>query len=64
MADKEALALVEETGLVDEVTRLLDNPAAAKAMGERGQTVFEEQAGATGRTAAAIQRILDERGAA
>jgi len=39
---------------------LLTNRAEAKAMGERGQHVFEEQQGATGRVVAALVGMIEE----
>jgi 3-deoxy-D-manno-octulosonic-acid transferase len=37
---------------------LLSNPEAAKAMGERGRRVYEEQQGATARTVEALTRLV------
>jgi len=50
VADNESLG----TALVE----LLSDPAAAKAMGERGRRVFEEQQGATARTVAALAAMI------
>jgi len=50
VADNESLG----TALV----ALLSDPAAAKAMGERGRRVFEEQQGATARTVAALAAMI------
>lgn len=43
------------------IAELLSDPEAARELGERGRRVFEEQAGATERTVAAIRELLDER---
>jgi 3-deoxy-D-manno-octulosonic-acid transferase len=40
---------------------MLQNPATAQALGERGRMVFEEQAGATARTVQALTALLQER---
>lgn len=45
------------------IAELLSDPQAAKDLGESGRRVFEEQAGATERTVAAIMEILDRRNA-
>jgi len=44
--------------LIDEVHLLLRDPKKAKAMGERGRRVFEEQQGATGRAVGAIVAMI------
>jgi 3-deoxy-D-manno-octulosonic-acid transferase len=51
VAPKEELAKV----LID----LLNHPEEAGKMGERARQVFEQQAGATGRSIAALREILD-----
>jgi len=39
---------------------MLKDPEAARAMGERGRQVFEEQQGATARAVAAIVAMISE----
>jgi 3-deoxy-D-manno-octulosonic-acid transferase len=39
---------------------MLKDPEAARAMGERGRRVFEEQQGATGRAVVAIVAMVSE----
>jgi 3-deoxy-D-manno-octulosonic-acid transferase len=46
------------------LVEILNDLESAAAMGERGRRVFVEQAGATARSVAAIERILAEKGAA
>ena len=41
-----------------EMLRLLTDHEAARAMGERGRRVFEEQQGATGRAVEALVRLV------
>ena len=45
--------------LETEMVRLLADREAAKAMGERGRRVFEEQQGATGRVVAALMELVN-----
>ena len=45
-------------GLERELVRLLTDREAARAMGERGRRVFEEQQGATGRAVEAILLLV------
>jgi 3-deoxy-D-manno-octulosonic-acid transferase len=64
MRAQEALKIVRPQELVGAVASLLGDNENAKAMGERGRQVFEEQAGATGGTVAALSEILGKRGVA
>jgi 3-deoxy-D-manno-octulosonic-acid transferase len=50
--------LVEELG--ETLVRLLSDREAARAMGERGRQVFEQQQGATARAVAAIVAMMQE----
>jgi len=59
---REAIRIVSPEELAGTTASLLRDQEAAWAMGERGREVFAEQAGATGRSVAAIVKILDERG--
>jgi 3-deoxy-D-manno-octulosonic-acid transferase len=51
-------SLVEELG--ETLVRLLSDREAARAMGERGRQVFEQQQGATARAVAAIVAMMQE----
>jgi 3-deoxy-D-manno-octulosonic-acid transferase len=42
----------------EKIIRLLQNPAEARALGERGRVVFESQQGATARTVAALLTMI------
>jgi 3-deoxy-D-manno-octulosonic-acid transferase len=64
MRAREALKIVRPEELAGTVASLLGDPTSAEAMGERGRQVFEEQAGATGRTVIALSEILGRRGVA
>jgi 3-deoxy-D-manno-octulosonic-acid transferase len=61
MRTEEAIAIVEEDGLTGELIRMLRGEA--QAMGERGRSVFERQAGATARVASALLELIDRRAA-
>lgn len=61
MLDEEALAVVHPGELEEILMGLLNDKAAATAMGERGRKAFEKRGGATGRTVAAITAVLAER---
>ena len=52
------LRTVERGGLAEAVAAVLGGGEEARAMGERGRAVFQERAGATGRTAAALLSML------
>jgi 3-deoxy-D-manno-octulosonic-acid transferase len=53
-----ALRIAERSDLSGTLCELLADPASARAMGERARHIFEEQAGATGRSVAAICNLL------
>jgi 3-deoxy-D-manno-octulosonic-acid transferase len=55
-----ALRFVERGGVGNDIAMLLADAQAAAAMGTRGKEVFEKQAGATGRAADAVLRLLTE----
>jgi len=57
-----ALHIATEVNLAVVLVGLLQDSAAAKAMGERARQVFEQQAGATARTVRALQELLSEEG--
>jgi 3-deoxy-D-manno-octulosonic-acid transferase len=59
MHERDAIAMTNPEALAGTVASLLRDQAAAMAMGGRGREVFEEQAGATARTAAALRKILN-----
>jgi 3-deoxy-D-manno-octulosonic-acid transferase len=61
MKDAEAIRIVERQELGAALVGLLTDRVAADAMGARGREVFEAQAGATGRTMAALRQMLGER---
>jgi 3-deoxy-D-manno-octulosonic-acid transferase len=61
MRTEEAIAIVEDDGLAGELIRMLRGEA--QAMGERGRSVFERQAGATARVASALLELIDRRAA-
>jgi 3-deoxy-D-manno-octulosonic-acid transferase len=61
---REAIRIVRAEEVAGVFGLLLRDRKAAKAMGERGRQVFDEQAGATGRTIATLRGILSERGEA
>ena len=53
-----AARAAETAQTVAMLAELLANPKAARAMGERGRSVFEKQQGATGRAIEAILATL------
>lgn len=53
---EDAIGIVPRTGLKARLAAIFADPAAARAMGERGREVFEREAGAT---ALAIEAILE-----
>ena len=61
MLAAKAICLVEAEQLEGTITGMLMDREAARAVGERGRAVFEAQAGATGRTVAALMEMLGER---
>jgi 3-deoxy-D-manno-octulosonic-acid transferase len=62
LRSREAMKIVHPEELAETIVSLLSDRQAAMAIGERGRQVFEEQAGATGRTVRALREILNERG--
>jgi 3-deoxy-D-manno-octulosonic-acid transferase len=44
------------------IAELMENATKAGLVGQRGRRVFEQEAGATGRTLAALRRVLAEQG--
>ncbi|MGA8085840.1 MAG: 3-deoxy-D-manno-octulosonic acid transferase [Terracidiphilus sp.] len=54
-----AIRIASRDELADSIAVLLSNPSDAQAMGERARHVFEQQAGATARSIAVLQKILD-----
>ena len=58
MKDAGAIRIVARESLGEALTELLTDHAAAKALGERGRSVFQSQAGATGRTVEALMGLL------
>ena len=58
MRMRKAMTIVAPGELAAEIAFLLRDREAAAEMGKHGQMVFEEQAGATGRTATKIREIL------
>jgi 3-deoxy-D-manno-octulosonic-acid transferase len=56
----QALHITTREDLAPTLIALLQNPAEARAMGERARQVFEKQAGATGRCIAALRVLLPE----
>lgn len=57
------LCVADGEALARQTARLLDEAGERLRMGERGHALLEENAGATGRTLAAIRRSLESRGA-
>ncbi len=57
-----ALHIATEVNLAVVLIGLLQDPADARTMGEKARQVFEQQAGATARTVAAVQYLLAEGG--
>ena len=47
--------------LTQAMVRLLQHPAEARAMGDRGRTVFEREGGATARSIQALMAMLRRR---
>jgi 3-deoxy-D-manno-octulosonic-acid transferase len=56
----QALRIATKEDFGATLVALLQNSAAAKAMGARGRQVFQEQAGATERCMAALRELLLE----
>lgn len=55
----EALRVARPEKVAEALVDLLRHPEQARAMGERGRQVFEQQAGATGRCVEAVAGILE-----
>jgi 3-deoxy-D-manno-octulosonic-acid transferase len=64
LREREAIRIATPEALGGTIGSLLLDRSTAREMGARGQQVFEEQAGATGRTVAALRQVLQQRGAA
>ena len=64
LQSKEAMKITQSQDLAGTIASLLGDRETARAMGERGRRVFEEQAGATERTMTALREILSKRGGA
>jgi 3-deoxy-D-manno-octulosonic-acid transferase len=58
MQDAGTIRIVGREGLGEALAELLTDHAGAKALGERGRSVFQSQAGATGRTVEALIGLL------
>jgi 3-deoxy-D-manno-octulosonic-acid transferase len=54
-----AIRIASSNELADSIAALISSPSNAQAMGERARHVFEQQAGATARSIAVLQKILD-----
>jgi 3-deoxy-D-manno-octulosonic-acid transferase len=59
LRERDALRIVGLGELAGAIVELLSDAQAAAAMGERGKRVFEDHAGATARSLAVIQGILE-----
>jgi len=55
---QDSLRIASREELAEVITDLLTHPEEARAIGERGRRVFEEQAGATARAVEAIREVL------
>jgi 3-deoxy-D-manno-octulosonic-acid transferase len=58
MKDAEAIWIVERDALGETLVDLMTDRVSAESMGQRGQAVFEAQAGATGRTVSALMELV------
>ena len=54
----DALRIATKADLADTLIELLTHPTEAAAMGQRARAVFDQQAGATARTTAALEPLL------
>jgi 3-deoxy-D-manno-octulosonic-acid transferase len=61
MQEAEAIRIVARERLAETLIGMLRDKDGSQALGERGQAVFEAQAGATARTAQAVVSLLEER---
>jgi 3-deoxy-D-manno-octulosonic-acid transferase len=59
MRANDAIRVVEPQALAPTLCNLLEHSAEAKALGQRGKSVFETQAGATERTVAALVELIE-----
>lgn len=59
----DAIKVAAKDELAQMLITLLTNPAEARSMGQRARQVFEQQAGATGRSVEALRQILELRSA-
>ncbi|WP_263350889.1 3-deoxy-D-manno-octulosonic acid transferase [Acidicapsa acidisoli] len=64
MRAQDAMVIAPADELAEAISSVLGDTAAARALGDRGRRVFEEQAGATKRSVVVIKRLLGEEGAA
>lgn len=63
MQAAEAIRIVEDfDGLAAALQALLSRPAEARAMGERGRRVFEQEGGATARSIEALMQLVSAHG--
>jgi 3-deoxy-D-manno-octulosonic-acid transferase len=53
-----AVVISDAAGLRTTLAKLLADPERSRTMGERGRLIFEQQAGATKRTLAALLPLL------
>ena len=58
MRGSDAIRIVSREKLEETLVALLRDPEGARALGERGRDVFEQQSGATGRTVEALTTLL------
>jgi 3-deoxy-D-manno-octulosonic-acid transferase len=61
MQDADAIRIVVPESLADTLIEMLRVEGQARSLGERGQVMFESQAGATARTVRALVALLEER---
>jgi 3-deoxy-D-manno-octulosonic-acid transferase len=57
--DRQAVRVVTPAELPLALMELISNPAERKALGQRAADTLREQSGATDRTVAALERLLD-----
>jgi 3-deoxy-D-manno-octulosonic-acid transferase len=60
MRQSDAIRIASPASVGRELVELLQDQPEARAMGERGRTVFEAQSGATARTVQALMALLEE----
>ncbi len=61
MREANAICIIEPAIFAETLIALLRNTEEAKALGERGRTAFQAQAGATARTVQALVALLEDR---